>query len=109
MATTRKAAVDPLVEELPQVQESKPNTANDVKFDVEISAYVAGGSNFFRWKIVDQNAKEYVGDYTEHVSVPDAGLRSAEQAEANAKEYIERVRQAIDLKLSAPEAYRITL
>lgn len=108
---TRKAAVDPLIEELPPEQESKPVSAADVKFDVEISSYVAGGRRYFRWTILDHNGKGYVGDYSSHSSVlPDGRtLNSSDEAEDDAREYIRRIRETIELKLNAPDAYRVTL
>lgn len=106
MATTRKAAVDPLVEELPPVQESKPTDALDVKFEVEISPYVVSGKTYFRWEIVSHNHVIYVGDYSGH---RDSGYEHALDAEAGAEEYINRIRHAVELKLNVPDSYRITL
>lgn len=109
MVTTRKAAVDPLVEELPPEQESKPITADDVRFEIEIMPYVAAGSTYFRWILVNHNAKGFVGDYSGHMSLPDARLRSTDEAENDAQDYVERIRHAVDLKLNQPDSYRITL
>lgn len=106
MATTRKAAVDPLVEELPPVQESKPNEASDVTFEIEISPYVVSGKTFFRWEIVTHNYKAYAGDYSGH---RDSGYSSATDAEGGAHEYVERVRHAVELKLNVPDSYTIIL
>lgn len=107
MATTRKAVVDPLIEELPPEQESKPTTAADVSFEIEIMPYVVSGETYFRWIVVNHNAREFIGDYSGHTSVPDAGLRTASEAEANAREYVGRVRHAVELKLNVPDSYRI--
>jgi hypothetical protein len=107
MATPRKKAeTDPLVEELPPAPEAKPTKADEVQFDVQISPYVVGGKHFFRWEILDHNHKGYVGDYSGH---RESGFEDTESAESNVREYVSRVRQAVELKLSAPESYRITL
>lgn len=106
MATARKAAVDPLVEELPPAPEPKPGTAAEVKFEIQITPYVVSGTTFYRWEILDHNHKGYVGDYAGH---RDSGFRIPEDAEADAALYVDRVRQAVTLKLNAPDSYRITL
>lgn len=84
-------------------------SADDVTFDVEISTYVASGKTWFRWTILDHNAKGYVGDYSGHKSYPDKPLHSRDEAEASARDYVNRIREAVQLKLNAPGAYRITL
>lgn len=106
MATRAAAKVDPLVEELPISEEPRPKRASDVKFEIEISPYVVGGRHFFRWVIIDHNAKPYIGDYVGH---NDSSYESTAEAEIGATEYVDRIRYAVDLKLSAPEAYRITI
>lgn len=106
MAAARKPAVDPLVEELPPTPELKPGTAADVKFEVQITPYVIGGKTNYRWEILDHSHKGYVGDYAGH---RDAGFESGPDAEDNAAAYVDRIRQAVELKLNAPDAYRITL
>lgn len=106
MATARKAAPDPLKEELPPAAEPKPDNATDVKFEIQISPYVVGGKTYFRWTILDHNHKGYVGDYSAH---SDSGYEHALDAEGGAEEYVDRIRHAVDLKLNAPESYRITL
>lgn len=106
MATRKPAAVDPLVQELPPAPEPKPESADDVFFDVQISPYVVGGKNYYRWTILEHNHTGYVGDYT---GQGDAGFAEPEEAEANATEYVKRIRAAVNLKLNAPESYRITL
>lgn len=107
MATPRKTAtVDPLVAELPPLTEAKPESAYDVKFEVEISPYVVGGRTYFRFQILEHNFKAYVGDYTGH---QDAGYEFALDAEAAAGEYIDRIRHAVELKLNVPDSYTITL
>lgn len=83
--------------------------ASDITFDVEISSYVVGGRTYFRWLILDHNGKGYVGDYAGHSSPAGIDLPSADAAEDNARDYIRRIREAIELKLNAPDAYRITL
>ena len=107
MAAARKPAVDPLKEELPPVpEEPKPESAADLFFDVEISPYVVGGQHYYRWTILDHNAKAYAGDYVGHT---EAQYLSSEQAEQQAAEYVNRVRAAVELKLNMPDSYRITL
>lgn len=106
MATARKPAVDPLKEELPPAPEPKPKNASEVYFDVQISPYVVGGRNYFRWEILEHNHTGYVGDYSGH---RDSNFDSAEEAEKDARQYVERIRAAVDLKLNAPESYVITL
>lgn len=106
MATTRKAATDPLVEELPPVQESKPTTATDVAFEFEISPYVVTGKTFFRWDIIDHGFAGYIGDYRGH---RESGYETTQAAEAGAAEYVARVRHAVELKLNVPDSYTVTL
>jgi hypothetical protein len=107
MATPRKTtAVDPLVAELPPMTEAKPESAWDVKFEVEISPYVVSGKTYFRFQILDHSFKAYAGDYTGH---QDAGFHSATDAEGGASEYIDRIRSAVELKLNVPDSYTITL
>jgi hypothetical protein len=105
MATPRKA-VDPLVAELPPIPEAKPESANDVKFEIEISPYVVSGKTYFRFQVLDHNFKAYAGDYTGH---QDAGYYTANDAEDGAVEYIKRIRHAVELKLNVPDSYTITL
>lgn len=106
MATARKTQVDPLVEELPPAPEPRPQEASEVKFTVEISPYIVGGSTYFRWTVRDNTHKGYTGDYAGH---SDSGYHSATDAEGGAEEYIERIRHAVDLKLAVPDSYTITL
>lgn len=106
MATPRKPVVDPLIEELPPADEPKPESATDVNFVVEISPYVVSARTFFRWEIVENTYKSYTGDYVGH---RDSGYYTTVEAEAGAADYIQRVRQAVELKLSVPDSYRITL
>lgn len=103
MATTRKAAVDPLIAELP---EAKPKDSLEVKFEIQISPYVVQGRTRWRWEILDHNFKGYSGDYSGH---RDANFDTAVDAEADAEVYIERIRAAVQLKLDVPDAYTITL
>lgn len=106
MATPRKQQVDPLVEELPPAPEPRPQEASDVKFTVEISPYVIGGSTYFRWTVRDNTHKGYSGDYAGH---SDGGYDTAPAAEFGAHEYIDRIRKAVQLKLDVPNSYTITL
>lgn len=108
MATPRKTAAkpDPLTEELPPAPEPKPESAEDVYFDVQISPYVVGGKTHFRWEILEHNHTGYVGDYSGH---RDSGFDTPAEAENAAAQYVARVREAVRLKLSAPDSYRITL
>jgi len=104
MATARKPAVDPLTEELPP--EPRPSSAGDIRFEVQISPYVVSGTVFYRWAIVTNSHKDYVSDYTGHNN---SGYRTADEAEDAAVEYVERIRQTVDLKLNVPDAYLISL
>jgi hypothetical protein len=107
MATARKTpAVDPLVAELPEVEEPKPTKGTDVKFEIEISPYVVQGETFFRWTIIDHNAKPFIGEYS---GQSEASYKSAETAEIGAALYVDRIRHTVELKLNAPDSYRITL
>lgn len=107
MATPRKAAaVDPLKEELPPAPEAKPTKASEVTFEVQIQPYVIQGKTYFRWEILDHNHKGYVGDYSGH---RDSGFHDPDSAVADAEAYVTRIREAVDLKLNAPDAYVITL
>lgn len=106
MATRKAPAVDPLIEELPPAPDAKPESADEVKFDVQISPYVVGGKHYFRWEILDHNHKGYVGDYSGH---RDSNFETDQEAVSNATDYIARIRQAVELKLNAPDSYRITL
>jgi hypothetical protein len=101
-----KAAVDPLIEELPPVQESKPTSADDVEFEIEISPYVVGGKTYFRWEIIGHTYSSYIGDYVGH---RDSGYDEPKDAETGAAEYVARIRHAVDLKLNVPDSYRYVL
>lgn len=104
MATARKTTVDPLTEELPD--EPRPRHALDVQFEVQIVPYVVTGSVFYRWTILKNNKRGWVGDYSGQT---ESGFSTAEAAEDGASVYVERIRYALDLKLNAPDAYTITL
>ena len=104
MATARKTTVDPLAEELPD--EPKPLRASEVEFEVQIVPYVVTGTVFYRWTILKNNKRGWVGDYAGH---NESGFATAEAAEDNAALYVERIRHAVDLKLNVPDAYIITL
>lgn len=106
MATARKPAVDPLVEELPPAPEQRPSAATDVSFQIQISPYVAAGKHFFRWVVLEHTHKGYVGDYAGH---GESGFYSVSEAERGAREYVARVRQAVELKLNAPESIILTM
>jgi hypothetical protein len=106
MATRKPAGVDPLITELPEAEEPRPKTASDVFFDVEISPYVVSGEHFFRWTIVGHNAQDYVGSY---VGQSQNSHKTAGEAEESAAEFVSRIRHTVDLKLNAPDSYRITL
>src|SRR5688572_22694839 len=106
MATPRKAAVDPLKEELPPAPEPKPSKAEEVYFDVQIAPYVVSGKHYFRWTVIDHNHKGYVGDYSGH---NESGFINPSEAEESAQEYVDRIRAAVELKLNAPDSYVITL
>jgi hypothetical protein len=104
MATARKTTVDPLAEELPD--EPKPVKASEVEFEVQILPYVVTGKVYYRWTILKNNKRGWVGDYAGH---NDSGYESPEAAEDAASVYVERIRVALDLKLNVPDAYTITL
>lgn len=103
---TKTKVHDPLIDELPPAEERKPQTPEEVKFDVDVEPYVTGGKIYWRWTIVDHNAKGYVGDYSGHSN---AALHCAECAADDAKEYVARIRQTLALKLSAPDVMRLTI
>jgi hypothetical protein len=106
MAATRKAAVDPLIEELSPGQESKPDSPDDVVFDVQISPYVVGGKHYFRWEILNHSYKSFAGD---HSGRRDAGFYTQKEAEDDAKRHIVDIRAVVELKLNAPGSYVITI
>lgn len=114
MATPRKAAPDPLTEmteELPPVPEEPcPSSSDEVEFTVSIIPRVNGGRVLWDWEILGNTLAQHVGDYT--------GLKSdkivqtyysAEEAETDARDYVQRIRNAIDLKLKLPLARKLTL
>lgn len=107
MATLKKPAVDPLVEELPpEPVEPSPAKAEDIKFTVQVSPYVVNGDVFYRWQIIDHEAKAYIADYS---GQGNSGLPAKEIAETDAAQYVERIRHTVDLKLNLPEAYTVVL
>lgn len=106
MATTRKAATDPLLDELPPHPDPRPDSANDIKFTVEISPYVVGGTVFYRWGIVDHTHRNHIPDY---IGQGNGGHPTKAHAEKDAATFVERIRHTVNLKLTAPDAYTITL
>jgi hypothetical protein len=52
-----------------------------VKFEIEISPYVVQGETFFRWTILDHNAKAFVGEYAGQT---EASYKTAKDAETGA-------------------------
>jgi hypothetical protein len=64
------------------------------------------GKVYYRWTILKNNKRGWVGDYAGH---NDSGFESPEAAEDGASVYVERIRVALDLKLNVPDAYTITL
>lgn len=106
MATPRKAATDPLLDELPEHPDPAPMTASDVTFQVVIEPYIVGGEFFYRWRIADHSHQNHVGSYVE---AGNAGLKTAGDAESDAKRFVDRIRHTVELKLNSPAAYKITL
>jgi hypothetical protein len=107
MATTRKAATtDPLMDELPDHPDLAPKAAADVTFDISIEPYIVSGEWWYRWNIENHSHQNHVQSY---VGAGNGGLKTAEDAEADAKRFVERIRHTIQMKLSAPGAYKITL
>jgi hypothetical protein len=104
MATARKTTVDPLAEELPD--EPRPQHALDVQFEVQIVPYIVTGTVYYRWTILKNNKRGWVGDYAGH---NESGYPTADDAENGAALYVERIRHAVDLKLTVPDSYTITL
>lgn len=112
MATPRKAAApDPLTEELPPVPEVPcPASADEVEFEVSIVPKLMGGQIVWDWEIVSNTLAQHVGDYSGMKS--DCLIdryKSADEATREAKEYVQRIRNAIDLKLNMPTAYKFVL
>lgn len=107
MATPRKAAAtDPLLEELPEHPDLAPKNAGEVTFQVSIEPYIVAGEFWYRWRITDHTHQNHVGSYVE---AGNAGLKSSEEAEDDAKRFVDRIRHTVELKLNAPESYKITL
>lgn len=106
MATRRKAETDPLIEELPEPTEPRPESADDVKFDIDISPYVVNGAVFYRWDLVSHTHETHIGSYAGHNS---PSHMTAEAAEEDARAYVSRIRHTLALKLDLPETVRITL
>lgn len=108
MAVRKQAEPDPLTKELPP--EPAPLSADDVEFQVVLMPHVLAGEIKWTWEIVDHNAKQHVGDYTglnEFKAV--TAYVSAAKAETDARRAIERIREAIALKLNMPSPVKLTL
>lgn len=87
--------------------EAKPLTSEEVEFEVLFHPWVLGTDVLWNWKVIGNNFKPWVGDWTGLKSV--GHLDSKEEAEKDARRMIENTRRVIALKLDAPEEYRLKL
>ena len=87
--------------------EPRPICADEVVFEVEVRPWVVNGEIKWSWSVVYNSFVPYVGDWT---SLRAANyLDSEDEAEEDARRMIANTRHVIDVKLGAPEPYRIKL